>query len=63
MALFMASGKKDETDNTNEHIEVKNPNLQGADQLAIFKHDRLQLSGQSHWQTWTRGLRISSPAP
>ena len=40
-------------------------------QLAIYKHDRgvelgstegqLQLSGQSG--TWTRGLRISSPAP
>ena len=42
-----------------------------AGQLAIYKHDRgvelgstekqLQLSGQSG--TWTRDLRISSPAP
>ena len=49
----------------------KNLNWQEADQLAIYKHDRgvelgctkkqLQLSGQSG--TWTRNLRISSPAP
>ena len=50
---------------------VKNPNWQEADQLAIYKRSRgveigstekqLQHSGQSG--TWTRSLRISSPAP
>ena len=50
---------------------LKNPNRREADQLAIYKHDRgaelgstekqPQLSGQSG--TWTRDLRISSPAP
>ena len=61
----------DETNNGNEHNMVKNPNWREADQLAIYKHDRgvelgsterqLQLRGQSG--TWTRDLRISSPAP
>ena len=47
----------DETNNTNEHNIVKNPNWREADQLVIYKHDRgvdlgstqkqLQLSGQS----------------
>ena len=68
MGLFSAS---DETNNVNEHNTVKNPIWQEADQLAIYKHDRgvelgstekqLQLSGQSG--TWTRDLRVSSPAP
>ena len=50
---------------------VKNPNWQGADQLAIYMHDwgvelgstekQLQLSGQSG--TWTHNFRTSSPAP
>ena len=54
-----------------KHNRLKNPNWREADQLAIYKHDRgvelgstekqLQLSGQS--RTWTRDLRISSPAP
>ena len=54
-----------------ERNRLKNPNRREADQLAIYKHDRgvelgstekqLQLSGQSG--TWTRDLRISSPAP
>ena len=61
----------DETNNANEHNMFKNPNWREADQLAIYKHDwgvelgstekQLQLSGQSG--TWTRDLRISSPAP
>ena len=63
--------KLKETNISNEHNRLKNPNWREADQLAIYKHDRgvelgstekqLQLSGQSG--TWTRGLRISSPAP
>ena len=63
--------KLKETNISNEHNRLKNPNWQEADQLAIYKHDRgvelgstekqLQLSGQSG--TWTRDLRISSPAP
>ena len=54
-----------------EHNIVKNPNWPEANQLAIYKRGRgfelgttvkqLQLSGQSG--TWTRDLRISSPAP
>ena len=60
-----------EANNANEHNEVKNPNWQEADQLAIYKRGRgvelgstkkqLQLSGQSG--TRTRDLRIQSPAP
>ena len=60
-----------ETNISNEHNKLKNPNWREADRLAIYKHDRgvelgstkkqLQLSGQSG--TWTRDLRISSPAP
>ena len=60
-----------ETNISNEHNRVKNPNWREADQLAIYKHDwgvklgstekQLQLIGQSG--TWTRDLRISSPAP
>jgi len=49
--------KLKETNISNEHNRLKNPNWQEADQLAIYKHDRgvelgstkkqLQLSGQS----------------
>ena len=56
----------------NEHNMVKNPNWKKADQLAIYKRGRgvelwstkkqLQLSGQGG-RTWTRALRIQSPAP
>ena len=63
--------KLKETNISNEHNRLKNPNWREANQLAIYKHDRgvelgstkkqLQLSGQSG--TWTRDLRISSPAP
>ena len=63
--------KLKETNISNEYNRLKNPNWREADQLAIYKHDRgvelestekqLQLSGQSG--TWTRDLRISSPAP
>ena len=63
--------KLKETIFSNEHNGLKNPNWREADQLAIYKHDRgvelgstekqLQLNGQSG--TWTRDLRISSPAP
>ena len=63
--------KLKETNISNEHNRLKNPNWLEADQLAIYKHDRgvelgstekqLQFSGQSG--TWTRDLRISSPAP
>ena len=63
--------KLKETNISNEHNRLKNPNWREADQLAIYKHDRgvelgstekqLQLSGQSG--TWTRDLRISSPVP
>ena len=63
--------KLKETNISNEHNMLKNPNWREADQLAINKHYRgvelgstekqLQLSGQSG--TWTRDLRISSPAP
>ena len=63
--------KLKETNIANEHNRLKNPNWREADQLAIYKDDRgvelgstekqLQLSGQSG--TWTRDLRISSPAP
>ena len=63
--------KLKETNNSSEHNRLKNPTWREADQLAIYKHDRgvklgstekqLQLSGQS--RTWTRDLRISSPAP
>ena len=63
--------KLKETNILNEHDRLKNPNWREADQLAIYKRDRgvelgstekqLQLSGQSG--TWTRDLRISSPAP
>ena len=55
-----------ETNISTKHNRPKNPN-----QLAFYKYDRgvelvstekqLQLSGQSG--TWTRDLRISSPAP
>ena len=55
----------------NIYNTLKNPNWWEADQLAINNYDRgvelgstekqLQLSGQSG--TWTRDLRISSPAP
>ena len=54
-----------------ENNMVKNPNWQEANQLAIYKRGRrVELwgyrettpsSGQSG--TWTRDLRISSPAP
>ena len=60
-----------ETNISNEHNRLKNPHWREANQLAIYKHDQgvelgstkkqLQLSGQSG--TWTRDLRISSPAP
>jgi len=30
----------DETNNSNEHNMVKNPNWREEDQLAIYKHDR-----------------------
>ena len=60
-----------ETNISTKRNRLKNPNWREADQLAIYKHDRgvelgstekqLQLSGQS--RTWTRDLRISSPAP
>ena len=63
--------KLKETNISNEYNKLKNLNWLEADQLAIYKHDRgvelrstekqLQLSGQSG--TWTRDLRISSPAP
>ena len=63
--------KLKETNISNEHNRLKNPNWREADQLAIYKHDRgvelgstkkqLQLSGQGG--TWTRDLRFSSPAP
>ena len=63
--------KLKETNISNEHNKLKNPNRREADQLAIHKHDRgvelgstekqLHLSGQSG--TWTRDLRISSPVP
>ena len=63
--------KLKETSISNEHNRLKNPNSPEADQLAIYKHDRgvelgstkkqLQLSGQR--ETWTRDLRITSPAP
>ena len=63
--------KLKETNISNEHNRLKNPNWREADQLVIYKHDRgvelgstkkqLQLSGQSG--TRTRDLRISSPAP
>ena len=63
--------KVKETNISNEHNRLENPNWQEADQLAIYKHDRgvelgstekqLQISGQSG--TWTRDLRISTPAP
>ena len=63
--------KVKETNISNEHNRLENPNWWEADQLAIYKHDRgvelgstekqLQISGQSG--TWTRDLRISSPAP
>ena len=63
--------KLKETNISNEHSRLKNPNWREAGQLAIYKHDRgvelgsaekqLQLSDQS--ETWTRDLRISSPAP
>ena len=49
--------KLKETNISNEHNRLKNPNWREADQLAIYKHDRgvelgstkkqLQLSGQS----------------
>ena len=49
--------KLKETNISNEHNRLKNPNWQDADQLAIYKHDRgvelgstekqLQQSGQS----------------
>ena len=29
-----------ETNISNEHNRLKNPNWQGADQLALYKHDR-----------------------
>ena len=61
----------DETNNSNEHNMVKNPNWGEAEQLPISKHDRgvelgstekqLQLSEKSG--TWTRDLQFSSPAP
>ena len=60
-----------ETNISNEHNKLKNPNWREADQLAIYKHDQgvelgsfekqLQLSGQS--RMWTRDLQISSPVP
>ena len=60
-----------ETNISNEHNRLKNPNWREADQLAIYKHDQgvelgsfekqLQLSGQS--RMWTRDLQISSPVP
>ena len=65
--------KLKETNISNEHNRLKNPNWREADQLAIYKHDRgvelgstekqlqLHVSGQSG--TWNRDLRISSPAP
>ena len=63
--------KLKETNISNKNNRLKNPNWREADQFAIYKHDRgvelgstekqLQLSGQSG--TWTRDLRISSPAP
>ena len=71
MKIFRANGRNDESNNANEHSMVKNPNWQEADQLAIYKRGRgvelgstkkqLQLSGQNG--TWTRDLRIKSPAP
>ena len=46
---------------------VKNPNWQEADQLAIYKRVRGVELGATEKQlqrgTWTRDLRISSPAP
>ena len=72
MGLFRAN---EEANNVNEHNRVKNPNWREADQLAIYKHDRvvelgstekqLQLSAAVSGQsgTWTRDLRISSPSP
>ena len=63
--------KLKETNISNEHNRLKNPNSREADQLAVYKHDQgvelgstekqPQLSGQSG--AWTRDLRISSPAP
>ena len=63
--------KLKETNISNKHNRLKNPNWQEADQLAIDKHGRgvelgstekqLQPSGQS--RTSTHDLGISSPAP
>ena len=60
-----------ETNISTKRNRLKNPNRREADHLAIYKHGRgvelgstakqLRLSGQSG--TWTRDLRISSPAP
>ena len=70
MGLLISGTMHDETNNVNEHNMFKSPNWREADQLVIYKHDRgvelgftkkqHQLSGQSG--TWTRDLRISSPA-
>ena len=53
--------KLKETNTSNEHNRLKNPNWREADQLAIYKYDRgvelgstekqLQLSGQSRTRT------------
>ena len=63
--------KLKETNISNEHNRLKNPNWREGDQLAIYKHDRgvelgstekqLQLSGQSG--TWTRdsGFQVRRP--
>ena len=50
----------------NETEQVKNPNYQEADQLAIYKRSRRlhgsdPASGQS--RTWTQDRHTSSPAP
>ena len=57
--------KLKETNISNQHNRLKNPNWREANQLSIYKHDRgvelgstkkqLQLSGQSG--TWSRDLR------
>ena len=60
-----------ETNISNEHNIVKNPNWQEADQLAIYKRDlgfelgttEKQIPLVAGWRPWTQDLGIKTPAP
>ena len=65
--------KLKETNISNKHDRLKNPNWREADQMAIYKHDRgvelgvYQETTPDYFGdqsgTWPHNLRMSSPAP